>query len=396
VTGDGMVRIKDGRKMVAAAPVDILTDPPLYRVPCKKPAWLKKLQAFDLDAVPDLSPKDCQTTLLKLLASPNIASKHSVYRQYDHQVQTNTVIPPGGDGAVLRIKDTRKAISLTADGNGRLCYLDPYQGGAMAVAEAARNLVCTGAEPLAITDCLDFGNPDKPDVFYQLKECIRGMAAACRVLNTPVISGNVSLYNETKGRAVYPTPVVGMVGLIEDVDRRCTSGFKDKGDLVFLLGGEGIDGLDGSEYLELVHGVVAGKPVIDLDLEKKAQQCCLFLIRSGVIKSAHDCSDGGLAVALAECCILGGIGIEAGWNIRDRLDAALFGEEPSRFVVSVAPAKAARLKKESARRGVRLVRLGEVGGTRLVIEGLVNARLDDLRTAWYGALERALRGAAER
>jgi len=266
----------------------------------------------------------------------------------------------------------------------------------MVVAEAARNLVCTGAEPLAITDCLNFGHPDKPDVFYQLKECIRGMAAACRVLNTPVISGNVSLYNETKGRPVYPTPVVGMVGLIEDIDRHCTSGFKDKGDLVFLLGGEGIDGLDGSEYLELVHGVVAGRPVIDLDVEKKAQQCCLSLIRKGVIKSAHDCSDGGLAVAVAECCILGVIGVKAGWSIHGRLDAALFGEEPSRFVVSVAPAKAANLKKEAARQGVRLIEVGEVGGTRLMIEGLVNARLEDLRATWYGALEGALRGAAER
>jgi phosphoribosylformylglycinamidine synthase II len=391
VTDDGMVRIKDGRKVVAAAPVEILTGPPMYRVPCRKPAWLKKLQAFDLESLPDLPPKECQATLLKLLASPNIASKHSVYRQYDHQVQTNTVIPPGGDGAVLRIKDTRKAIALTADGNGRLCYLDPYHGGAMAVAEAARNLVCTGAEPLAVTDCLNFGNPDKPDVYYQLKECIRGMAAACRALNTPVISGNVSLYNEIKGKAIYPTPVVGMVGLIEDIDKHCTSGPKDNGDLIFLLGGGDGDGLGGSEYLELVHGLVAGRPFIDLGLEKRVQQCCLSLIRSGVIKSAHDCSDGGLAVALAECCILGGCGIKAAWKVRSRLDAALFGEEPSRFVVSVAPAKAVKLKKEAARRGVRLTKLGEVGGARLVIEKLVNARLEDLRATWHGALERALR-----
>jgi phosphoribosylformylglycinamidine synthase len=297
-------------------------------------------------------------------------------------VQTNTVIPPGGDGAVLRIKDTRKAIALSADGNGRLCYLDPYQGGAIAVAEAARNLVCTGAEPLAITDCLNFGNPDKPDVYYQLKECIRGMAAACRVLNTPVISGNVSLYNEIKGKAIYPTPVVGMVGLIDDIDRHCTSGFKDEGDPVYLLGGEGIDGLDGSEYLELVHGVVAGRPVIDIVVEKNAQQCCLSLIRSGSIKSAHDCSDGGLAVALAECCIWGEIGFKGGWKTRGRLDAALFGEEPSRFLVSVAPAKATKLEKEAARRGVRMTKLVEVRGTRLIVEGLVNKRIGDLKETW--------------
>jgi phosphoribosylformylglycinamidine synthase len=382
VTDDGIARIKDSKKVVAAAPVDILTDPPLYRVACRKPPWLKKLQSFDLDTVPDLPSKQCQATLLKLLASPNIASKHSVYRQYDHQVQTNTVIPPGRDGAVLRIKDTRKAIALTADGNGRLCYLDPYHGGAMAVAEAARNLVCTGAKPLATTDCLNFGNPEKPDVYYQLKECIRGMAAACRHLNTPVISGNVSLYNEIKGKAIYPTPVVGMVGLIRDVERHCTGGFKDEGDHVFLLGGNGGDGLGGSEYLELVHGLVAGRPVIDLNVEKKAQQCCLSLIRSGSIKSAHDCSDGGLAVALAECCIWGEIGFKGGWKTRGRLDAALFGEGPSRFIVSAAPAKAAKLEKEATRRGVRLTKLGEVRGTRLIIEGLVNKRISDLKEIW--------------
>ncbi len=398
VTGDGMVRIRDGKKVVAEAPVAILTDPPSYRVPCRKPAWLRKLQTFDPGTVPDLAPRECQAMLLRLLASPNIASKHSVYRQYDHQVQTNTVVPPGGDGAVLRIKDTRKAIALTADGNGRLCYLDPYQGGAMAVAEAARNLVCTGAEPLAITDCLNYGNPDKPDVYYQLKESVRGMAAACRALNTPVISGNVSLYNETKGKAVYPTPVVGMVGLIEDVSRHCTSGFKDQGDLVFLLGGDARapardgDGLAGSEYLELAHGMVSGRPVIDLGVEKRAQRCCLALIRSGMIKSAHDCSEGGLGVALAECCILGRTGFKGAWKMKGRLDAALFGERPSRFVVSAAPANAGGLKKEAARRGVRLVKLGEVRGARLVIEGLLNARLEDLSSAWRGGLERALRG----
>ncbi len=401
VTDDGMVRIRDGKKVVANAPVAILTDPPLYRVPCRKPAWLAKVQALDLEGLPDLAPSECQMILLRLLASPNIASKHAVYRQYDHQVQTNTVVPPGGDGAVLRIKDTRKAIALTADGNGRLCYLDPYHGGAMAVAEAARNLVCTGAEPLAITDCLNFGNPDKPDVYYQLKESIRGMAAACRALCTPVISGNVSLYNETKGKPVYPTPVVGMVGLIEDISRHCTSGFKDEGDLVFLLGGDGgsaltrgADGLAGSEYLELVHGMVGGRPVIDLGVEKRAQGCCLALIRSGVVKSAHDCSDGGLGVALAECCILGEKGFKGAWKVKGRLDACLFGEGPSRFVISVPPAQAARLKEEAARRGVRLMKLGQVRGTRLAIEGLMNVRLDDLRAAWRGALERALRGTA--
>lgn len=392
VTDDGVARIKDGKKVVAAVPVNLLTDPPLYRVPCGKPAWLKRLQTLDLSKVADISPDECRESLLRLLASPNIASKHAVYRQYDHQVHTNTVVPPGGDGAVLRIKDTRKGIALTIDGNGRYCYLDPYNGGAMAVAEAARNLVCTGAEPLAITDCLNFGNPERPDIYYQLKECIRGMAAACRRLNIPVISGNVSLYNETKGMAVYPTPVVGMVGLIEDIEKHCTSGFKNDGDVVFLLGGDGEGNLAGSEYLEVVHGLVAGRPLIDLDQERKVQRCCLSLIRGGAIKSAHDCSDGGLAIALAESCILGGVGFKGSWKLRGRLDEDLFGEGPSRFVVSVAPSQVARLKRVAADCGVRLTKLGVVGGKRLIIEELINVRLEDLRTTWYGALERALRG----
>ena len=391
VTDDGMARIREGERVVAEVPVKLLSEPPLYRVPCRKPGWLAKLQRFDLGTVPDLFPKECQPVLLRLLESPDIASKEWVYRQYDHQVQTNTVVPPGGDGAVLRIKDTMKAISLTADGNGRYCYLDPFNGGAMAVAEAARNLVCTGAEPLAITDCLNFGNPERADIYYQLKECIRGMAAACRRLNVPVISGNVSLYNETKGRAVYPTPVVGMVGLIEDVDRYCTSGFKNEGDLVFLLGDLNEGGLAGSEYLELIHGLVLGRPLIDLGLEKGVQRCCLSLIRSGVIKSAHDCSDGGLAVALAESCFFGGIGFRGGWKIRGRLDAALYGELPSRFVVSVAPARVAGLKKEATRNGIGVRKLGVVGGKRFIVEGLIDVGLGRARGMWHDGLEMTLR-----
>jgi phosphoribosylformylglycinamidine synthase subunit PurL len=396
VTDDGMARIREGGTIVAEVPVQQLMEPPLYRVATRKPGWLSKLQRFDLSTIPDLAPEKCQPILLKLLDSSNIASKEWVYRQYDHQVQTNTVVPPGGDAAVLRLKDTRKAISLTTDGNGRYCYLDPYHGGAMAVAEAARNLVCTGAEPLAVTDCLNMGNPERPDIYYQLKECIRGMAAACRWLNTPVISGNVSLYNETKGRAVYPTPVVGMVGLIEDIDHYCTSGFKDEGDVVFLLGSVDEGGLAGSEYLELIHGLVSGRPIIDLDQEKRVQHCCLSLIRKGVVKSAHDCSDGGLAIALAECCIMGSVGFRGGRPIRGRLDEALFGEAPSRIVVSVSSNKVADVKKRAARHGVRLTKLGVVGGRKIIIEGLVDLPLDDIGTAWRHGLERALRGSPPR
>ena len=302
VTDDGLVRIKEGEGVVAEVPAELLVSPPVYKPSGRKPAWLKQVQSFHPEAIPDLSLDECEVVLLSLLACPDISSKEWIYRQYDHQVQDNTVILPGSDAAVLRIKGTRKGISLTTDGNGRYCYLDPHAGGAIAVAEAARNVVCSGAEPLAITDCLNFGNPERPDIYYQLKECIRGMARACRAFDIPVISGNVSLYNETRGEAVYPTPVVGMVGLIEDIERRCSSAFREDGDAVFLIGSWEEGRLDGSEYLELRHGLVRGKPAIDLDLEKRVQRCCLDAIRRGIIKSAHDCSEGGLAVALAEFC----------------------------------------------------------------------------------------------
>jgi phosphoribosylformylglycinamidine synthase II len=390
VTDDGVARIKEGDRTVAEAPVDLLADPPLYRLSCRKPAWLRRLQNTDLGDVPDLAPGECQAVLLRLLASPNIASKHWVFRQYDHQVRNNTVVPPGGDAAVLRVKDTGKAISLTSDGNGRYCYLDPYRGGAMAVAEAARNLVCTGAEPLAMTNCLNFGDPDNSGVYYQLKECIRGMAAACRKLGIPVISGNVSLYNETRGQAVYPTPVVGMVGLISNVHRHCNIGFKDEGDPVFLLGGQEEGGLAGSEYLELVHGQVLGRPAIDLKLEKRVQRCCLSLVRQGIVKSAHDCSDGGLLVALAECCIAGNMGFEGGWDVQGRIDASLFGELPSRIVVTVAPAESGALQEKASRWGVGLKKLGVVKGGRLVVDGMLDASIDEIAVVWRNALPRLL------
>ncbi|MBE0415817.1 MAG: phosphoribosylformylglycinamidine synthase subunit PurL, partial [Dehalococcoidia bacterium] len=393
ITSDGITRIKEGDEVVAEVPVALLTDPPLYRSRVKKPAWLSRLQSFDLEVVPDVAALDADAMLLKLLASPNIASKEWVYRQYDHQVQTNTVIPPGGDAAVLRIKDTEKGIALATDGNGRYCYLDPYAGGAMAVAEAARNVVCTGAEPIALTDCLNFGNPERPEVYYQLKECIRGMARACRMLAVPVVSGNVSLYNETRGEAVYPTPVVGMLGLIEDIEKRCTPEFKGVSDLVFLLGDPGTDipALSGSEYLEAIHGIVAGRPRIDLELENRAQQCCLSAIREGIIQSAHDCSEGGLGVALAECCILGGIGFKGSLpEDESRIDTALFGEAPSRIVLSVTSTNAKKLEETARRYNVPLKPLGLVGGERFIIEGFIDLPVNQIKRAWQEGLEEAL------
>jgi phosphoribosylformylglycinamidine synthase len=391
VTDDGMARIKENGVTVAEVLIKLLTEPPLYQPRAGKPRWLGRLQVLKLDSLPDLSPEGLAPTLLKLLASPNIASKRYVYRQYDHQVQDNTVVPPGSDAAVLRIKGTRRAIALTADGNGRYCYLNPRAGGAITVAEAGRNLVCSGAEPIALTDCLNFGSPEKSDIYYQMKECVRGMAHACRVLGVPVISGNVSLYNETGGKAIYPSPVVGMVGLIEDVSRRCTIDFKRQGDLVFLLGGDGGGGgLGGSEYLEAVRGMVRGKPTIDLEMEKRVQQCCLLAIKRGIVKSAHDCSDGGLAVALAECCIGGDVGFEGNWEIEGRLDEALFGELQSRIVVSVGPKDVRQLEDIAGEWQVPVRRLGVVGGEHFVIERHLKLLVKQVKEAWEGGLEVAL------
>ena len=393
VTSDGLARIKEGERVVAEVPVNLLTSPPVYRRRVKKPHWLEGLQAFDVTSVPDLSPKKASSALLRLLASPNIASKHCVYRQYDHQVGDNTVVLPGSDAGVLRIKGTEKAISLTTDGNARHCYVNPYLGGVIAVVEAARNLVCSGARPVAITDCLNFGNPGKDDVYYQLKECIAGMARACRELKIPVVSGNVSLYNETKGEAIYPTPVVGMVGLVEDITRHCTSGFKNEGDLVFLLGDSQVvdSSLGSSEYLELVHGIIKGNPYIDLELEKRLQRCCLEAIRRGILNSVHDCSDGGLAVALAESCLANGLGfVSHDWRIEGRLDAALFGEAQSRIVVSVAPKSAWKLERLAARWQIGTTRLGRVGGKRFILKGYIDLSLQEMGEAWWGGLEKLL------
>ncbi len=391
VTDDGLARIKDGDNMVAQVPVALLSDPPLYQGHPRKPAWLRRIQSYKVDSIPDLETGQCDPTLLRLLASPNIASKESVYRQYDHQVLTNTVVVPGADAAVLRLKGTSKALALTSDGNGRYCYLDPYIGAAIAVAEAARNLTCAGARPLAVTDCLNFGNPEKPDVYYQLKECIRGMARACRALGVPVISGNVSLYNETEGRDIYPTPVVGMVGLMSDVARHCTPGFRDEGDQVYMLGPlEAAGSLAGSEYLEIVHGLVAGQPAINLGLESRVQRLCWRAIRQGLITSAHDCSDGGLAVALAECCIMGGIGLTGDLAISGRVDVALFGEHQSRIVVSVHPRHVAALETLAAREQVPLARLGQVSGHDLRLGHYLDSPVAELELAWRGGLAQAL------
>ncbi len=367
VTGGTEVVINDSGVEVARVPVFIATEPPTYMRNGIRPPELFRLNTFSLESLHDLAPADATATLLSLLARPNIASKRGVFRQYDHQVLNNTVVPPGGDAAVLRIPGTTKGIALTTDCNARMVYLDPYAGAAIAVAEAARNIVCTGATPVAVTDCLNFGNPEKLEVYYTLNQAVRGISEACSVFDTPVVSGNVSLYNETQGRPIYPTPVIGMLGILEDVSKHLVAGFDRPGCPVFLLGSPVVQpatSLAGSEYLEAVHNQVAGLPQVDLVAEKKLQQFVLRLHAEGLLLSAHDCSDGGLAVTLAESSILGNIGFEGSAEVAGRLDAALFGEGQGRIVVSIPPdvfrqgGGAPRVSDLGAEFGVPVTRLG--------------------------------------
>ena len=434
VTGDGVLRIRDG-VVVAEVPARLLAhDAPAYERPMAEPAYLAEARKLDLGRLPSptldglTGPSDPDAVhpaaiLCRLLASPNIACKEWVWRQYDHMVRTNTVVLPGSDAAVLRLKREEgesaggrgtgapvRGIALSTDGNGRYAYLDPYLGGAQAVAEAARNVVCAGAEPIGLTNCLNFASPEDPGVMWQFRRCIEGLAEACRVLETPVTGGNVSFYNETMGKAIFPTPVVGMLGLLEDIEHRTTAGFKRAGDAV-LLAGETREELGGTEYLKLVTGEVRGlPPTLDLGREKALQSFVLAAIRAGLVRSAHDCSEGGLAVALAECAFLaepGAAGVEAdvsagvaapadGAAGSIRLDAALFGESQSRVVLSCAPASLPVLTNLASRHGVPLARLGAVRDGRFVLRfgsALVcDEETRGLATIWREALPRALQG----
>ena len=400
VTNDGLVRIREGEQVVAEIPAPLLTDEaPVYYREGVRPAYLEELHRFDPASLPQ--PADYGRTLMDLLASPNLCSRRGVFQQYDHMVQTNTVLlPEQSDAAVLRVKGTRKGIAITTDGNGRYTYLEPKRGGMIAVAEAARNLVCSGAEPLALTDCLNYGNPEKPEVFYTLRESVLGMAEACEALGTPVISGNVSLYNENKGSAIYPTPVIGMVGLLDEVDQAMGLAFRQTGDRVVLLG-QSFDDLGGSEYLKLITGKALGEPPrIDLGLEAAVQRCCLGAIRACLVRSAHDCSDGGLAVALAESCMAGGLGLECEAGALERLlqrdgcrvDAILFGESQSRIVLSLDESHLHALERLAGEAGVPLAVLGTVGGERFRLGGWIDMPVSEMRDAWSDALGRMLQG----
>lgn len=398
VTADRSARIYDGDRLVADVPVEVVVEAPQYTREPVRPPELDEMQSLDLSALPDVT--DPNRAFLRLLASPNITSKRWVYRQYDQSVLTNTVIEAGADAAVLRVKparpgETNRGIAVTTDGNGRYCHVSPGAGGAIAVAEAARNVVCVGAQPAAVTDCLNFGNPERPEVYYQMQEVIRGMATACQALGTPVISGNVSLYNETGEQAVYPTPVIGMLGLMDDVSKHCRPGLSSEGDEVFLLGAaleQPAAALAAGEYLKLAHGLVGGRLEIDLELEARVQRAALAAIRQGIASACHDCSDGGLAVALAEMCLQGGLGLDASAAPAvPRLDAALFGEAQSRILVAVARDRRNDLLAIAQGMNVPVAYVGRAGGDRLRLWS-VDLPLSELRDAYEGGLERALGG----
>lgn len=375
VTDDGMVRVFEGDQLTAQIPAASLTDGcPVYELDATEPEYIAEVQGFDPLSLPE--PESYGDALRALLASPTVADKTWVTDQYDSMVQTLTAKGPGaGDAAVLRIRGTRKGISLKTDGNGRYCYLDPFAGGVIAVAEAARNVVCVGARPAAVTDCLNFANPEKPTNFWQFRRAVEGIAKATEAFSTPVVSGNVSFYNETPDGPIYPTPVIGMLGILDDVNRTCGPAFRQEGDSILLLdvSDDSTGGLGGSEYLSVVQGRDAGRPpVIDLDAEKKLHACVLEAIGERLLVSAHDCSDGGLAVTLAESCMPAGIGA---FVIVPSADygglppsAILFGEAQGRVVVSVGSEKDwKRLEKMAAGHGVNVRWLGTVGADHLKV-----------------------------
>jgi phosphoribosylformylglycinamidine synthase len=382
VTDDGVLTILDNGRQVAALPADFLTEPPRYDLPAEQPAYLEEAWAFDFSTLAE--PADYGQALLKLIGSPNICSKRWVWQQYDHMVQTNTVAGPGSDAAVLRIKEAAPlGIGLAMDGNDRLVYLDPYEGARLVVAEAARNLACVGAEPRIVTDGLNFGNPDKPDRFWQFKEAVRGIADACKQFDAAVVSGNVSFYNESPEGPIHPTPVIGMLGVLPDVSRHGGVAFRSAGDRVLLIGDLAPEGsLGASEYLWVQHGLEVGRPArLDLELELKVQEAVRQLVREGLVQSAHDCSEGGLAVTLAECCIAGGVG--AALSLPGASSAeALFGEAPSRIVVSVPAEQLTAVRQRLENAGVPFADLGEVGGDALVIEGALSVPVAELEATW--------------
>jgi phosphoribosylformylglycinamidine synthase len=389
-----LMKVFDQGELVAEIPAKALADEaPVYIREETRPGYLDDVQGLDLSGIKE--PQDFTQVLKRLLDSPSIASKEWVYEKYDHMVRTDTVFLPGHDAALLRVKGTRKGIAVSTDCNGLYCYLDPYEGGKIAVAESARNVAVTGARPVGLTNCLNFGNPMKPEIFWQFHQCVQGMADACRRFGIPVTGGNVSFYNENPKGAVYPTPVIGVVGILDDIENRIPSHFQTEGDLLFLLG-ETADEIGGSAYLALLHGLKKGVPP-RLDLEKEAKLQALFeeAARLKLFRSAHDLSEGGLAVALAESAF-GGAKLGARVTNLEllggglRRDALLFGETQSRVLVSTAPERKEAVIRLAQRHGVPTYQIGKVTGNRLIVEDLIELKGSEAEAIWRNAIRRRI------
>ncbi|MCY9592951.1 phosphoribosylformylglycinamidine synthase subunit PurL [Paenibacillus chitinolyticus] len=389
VTDDGRLKLFHQGQIVGDMPVTALVDEcPVYNKPSAVPAYYNEQANTDTTRYNEVT--DLNGALKSILGSPTVASKEWVYNQYDYMVRTSTAVQPGSDAAVVTIRGTRKALAMTTDCNSRYVYLDPEVGGRIAVSEAARNIVCSGGEPLAVTDNLNFGSPEKPEIFWQLEKAVDGMAEACRELSTPVIGGNVSLYNENAKGAIYPTPVVGMVGLIQDTDHITTQGFKNEGDVIVLLGETKAE-LGGSEFQKVVHGVVEGRPPqLDLETEKRLHAGVLTAIREGLVASAHDLSEGGLAAAVAESSISGGLGADVDFRTELRADHALFSESQSRILLSCRPEKREALIALLQEKNVQAEVIGTVTGTNVKVDingkPAVQASISELRQVWKDAI----------
>jgi phosphoribosylformylglycinamidine synthase II len=403
VIEEQVLRVKENGVVVAEVPNRALADEaPVYNRPFHEPANRRELQQIPAELKPGPAPQDA---FLTLLGAPTIASKRWIFEQYDHMVRTNTIAAAGATAAVVRVKGTATALAMSVDGNGRFVQLDPRQGAKLALAEAARNVVCAGGAPIGATNCLNFGNPERPEIMWQFAEAVAGLGEACRALQIPITGGNVSLYNETDGKAILPTPVIGVVGLIEDATRTLTRKFPEAGlDIVVL--GENLGELGGSEYLKTIHGLVRGvPPALDLGREAALQRLILDWSARGIVRSAHDCAEGGLAITLAECCFeTDGIGadvdVTAAADVSgfDRLSATLFGESATRVVVSVAAARTAEILAQAAAAGVPAARVGSTGGPSVRIrvggETAIDCALKTAEERWATGLEAWLTGRA--
>ena len=386
VTDDKMLRVFYGEEKVAEIPAETLIlggSAPVYKRESKYPEYLDALHNYDIENLPE--PDTYQEVLLKLIASSNISSRHQIYQQYDHMVQIGTVVEPGSDAAVVRIPDTDLAIGLSTDCNGRYCYLDPYLGALLAVAESARNVACSGAKPIAITNCLNFGNPYKPEVYYCFKESIRGMSDACKALGTPVTGGNVSFYNENPEGAIYPTPVIGMLGLMTDYRKATTQYFKHENDIIVLLGSLKAS-FGGSEYLKIQHNIIAGKPpIVDLEEELHLQDLILELIDNGLVNSAHDISEGGLLIAVLESCFNPEqlFGAKLSFDLELNPAKIYFGEAAGRILISAAKDKYNSIKEAAMKHGIEYHKIGIVSAnSSFIVNNHINEDMAILHSAW--------------